>query len=159
MQWYCIDYWSEELGLDIAAIKRTQLARVGYLPGAELFLSKLQASGKRRVLVTNAHPVTLSMKNERVRLTEHFDACYSTHAFGAPKEDAAFWPPVVAYCVSPLEPMLTEMLPRVWPPTDTPVSVIEGEVGDVSLPLVPNLKVVPALTQPTLVPVAFGLVW
>ena len=29
---------------------------------------------------------------EQVRLTEHFDACYSTHAFGAPKEDAVFWP-------------------------------------------------------------------
>jgi len=92
MQWYCIDYWSEELGLDIAAIKRTELARIGYLPGAEAFLSKLQASGKRRVLLTNAHPVTLSIKNEQVRLTEHFDACYSTHAFGAPKEDAVFWP-------------------------------------------------------------------
>jgi HAD superfamily hydrolase (TIGR01509 family) len=92
MQWYCIDYWSEELGLDIAAIKRTELARVGYLPGAELFLSRLQKSGKRRVLVTNAHPVTLSMKNERVRLTAYFDACYSTHAFGAPKEDSVFWP-------------------------------------------------------------------
>jgi GMP/IMP 5'-nucleotidase len=92
MQWYCIDYWSEELDLDIAAIKRTELARVGYLPGAEAFLSKLKASGKRRVLVTNAHPVTLSIKNEQVRLTEHFDACYSTHAFGAPKEDVAFWP-------------------------------------------------------------------
>ena len=31
--------------------------------------------------MTNAHPVTLAMKNERSRLTEHFDACYSTHAF------------------------------------------------------------------------------
>jgi putative hydrolase of the HAD superfamily len=92
MQWYCIDYWSAELGLDIAAIKRAELAKVGYLPGAELFLSKLQGSGKRRVLVTNAHPVTLSMKNEQVRLTQHFDACYSTHTFGVPKEDALFWP-------------------------------------------------------------------
>jgi len=44
------------------------------------------------VLVTNAHPTTLAIKNERVSIMAHFDACYSTHPFHAPKEDAAFWP-------------------------------------------------------------------
>jgi putative hydrolase of the HAD superfamily len=92
MLWYCIDYWSGELGLDIAAIKREVLHRVGYLPGARDFLDKLKVSGKRRVLVTNAHPVTLAIKNEQSRLTDHFDAWYSTHTFHAPKEDARFWP-------------------------------------------------------------------
>ncbi len=92
MQWYCIDYWSRELGLDIARIKRATLGQVGYLPGAEDFLLKLKASGKRRVLVTNAHPTTLAIKDRQVRLTMHFDACYSTHMFDAPKEDAALWP-------------------------------------------------------------------
>src|SRR5580692_9262650 len=61
MQWYCVDYWSAELGLDIPAIKREALEGIGqtisYLPGALEFLGKLKASGKRRVLVTNAHPV------------------------------------------------------------------------------------------------------
>jgi len=92
MQWYCIDHWSRELGLEIAAIKRTTLSRIGYLPGAESFLRKLALKGKRRVLVTNAHPVTLAIKNERVALSGHFDALYSTHSFAVPKEDDAFWP-------------------------------------------------------------------
>ena len=92
IRWYCIEYWSEELGLDIASIKRAALEQVDYLPGAQGFLTKLQASGKRRVLVTNAHPVTLAIKNEQVGLMAYFDACYSTHPFRAPKEDAAFWP-------------------------------------------------------------------
>jgi 5'-nucleotidase len=92
IQWYCVDYWSRELDLDIVGIKRAALAQVGYLPGAQAFLSKLKLAGKRRVLVTNAHPVTLAIKNEQVCLTDQFDACYSTHAFGAPKEDADFWP-------------------------------------------------------------------
>jgi 5'-nucleotidase len=92
MQWYCIDYWSRELGLDIAAIKRASLAQVGYLPGAQEFLTWLGHRGMRRVLVTNAHPLTLAIKDEQVGLTGHFDACYSTHAFSAPKEDARFWP-------------------------------------------------------------------
>jgi putative hydrolase of the HAD superfamily len=92
IQWYCIDYWSRELDLNIAQIKRTALKQVGYLPGAEDFLLKLKESGKRRVLVTNAHPMTLAIKNEQVGLAAHFDACYSTHPFNAPKESSAFWP-------------------------------------------------------------------
>lgn len=66
--------------------------KIGYLPGAEDFLLRLKASGKRRVLVTNAHPMTLAIKSERVGLMAHFDACYSTHSFAAPKENADFWP-------------------------------------------------------------------
>ncbi len=92
LQWYCIEYWTRELNLDIGSIKREALARVGFLPGAEEFLSKLKASGKRRVLVTNAHPDTLRIKNEQVALNGYFDACYSTHAFSHPKEQAEFWP-------------------------------------------------------------------
>jgi putative hydrolase of the HAD superfamily len=92
LQWYCIEYWSRELELDIGGIKREALSEVGFLPGAEQFLSRLRDSGKRRALVTNAHPRTLAIKNERVALTQYFDACYSTHPFAAPKEDAAFWP-------------------------------------------------------------------
>jgi HAD superfamily hydrolase (TIGR01509 family) len=96
LQWYCIEYWTRELGLDIGSIKREALARVGFLPGAREFLLKLKDSGKRRVLVTNAHPKTLAIKNERVALTQYFDQCYSTHPFAAPKEDPAFWPRLAA---------------------------------------------------------------
>src|SRR5882724_1111853 len=96
LQWYCIEYWTRELRLDIGGIKRGALARVSFLPGAREFLSKLKDSGKRCVLVTNAHPRTLAIKNERVALTQYFDACYSAHSFAAPKEDPAFWPRLAA---------------------------------------------------------------
>jgi len=92
LQWYCIEYWTRELKLDIGSIKREALNEVCFLPGAEEFLLKLKDRGKRCVLVTNAHPKTLAIKNEQVALAGHFDACYSTHAFAHPKEDAAFWP-------------------------------------------------------------------
>jgi HAD superfamily hydrolase (TIGR01509 family) len=91
LQWYCIEYWTRELGLDIPALKREALLRVGYLPGAEMFLRKLRASGKRLLLVTNSHPTTLAIKDERVALTQYFDACYSSQPFDAPKEHAEFW--------------------------------------------------------------------
>jgi putative hydrolase of the HAD superfamily len=96
LQWYCIEYWTRELKLDIPALKRETLPRVGFLPGAEEFLRKLRSSGKRVVLVTNSHPTTLAIKNERVALTQYFDACYSSQPFDAPKEDAAFWPRLAA---------------------------------------------------------------
>jgi putative hydrolase of the HAD superfamily len=92
IEWYCIDHWTRELGLDIATIKRSTLEQVGFLPGAEGFLQKLKERGKRRVLVTNAHPTTLAFKDERVGVSAYFDACYSTHTFNVPKENAAFWP-------------------------------------------------------------------
>src|SRR5271163_4450099 len=90
LQWYCIEHWTRELKLDIGSIKREALARVTFLPGAEEFLTKLKASGKRCALVTNAHPATLRIKNEQVALGRYFDACYSTHSFAFPKEDAQF---------------------------------------------------------------------
>jgi 5'-nucleotidase len=96
LQWYCIEHWTRELNLDIGAIKREALAQVSFLPGAQEFLTRLKASGKRCVLVTNAHPKTLAIKNERVALTQYFDACYSTHPFAAPKESAGFWPRLCA---------------------------------------------------------------
>jgi 5'-nucleotidase len=91
LNWYCIEYWTRELGLDIPALKREALLRVDFLPGAEKFLRKLRATGKRVLLVTNSHPTTLAIKNERVALTRYFDACYSSKPFDAPKEHAAFW--------------------------------------------------------------------
>jgi 5'-nucleotidase len=91
LNWYCIEYWTRELRLDIPALKREALLRVDFLPGAESFLRKLRVSGKRVLLVTNSHPTTLAIKNQRVALTQYFDACYSSQPFDAPKENPAFW--------------------------------------------------------------------
>jgi 5'-nucleotidase len=91
LSWYCIDYWSRELALDIPALKREVLGRVDFLPGAEDFLRKLRERRKRVLLVTNSHPTTLAIKNQRVDLTRYFDACYSSQPFDAPKEHPAFW--------------------------------------------------------------------
>jgi len=103
LQWYCIEYWSRQLELDIVSLKRETLARVGFLPGARDFLDRLKVSGKRVVLVTNAHPHTLAIKdeavalrNEGLALSRYFHACYSTHPFEFPKEQAGFWPRLAA---------------------------------------------------------------
>jgi len=91
IDWYCIEYWTRELGLDIGALKRAARDEVRFLPGAQEFLARLQGSGKRLVLITNAHPETLAIKDGRVGLSRHFHASYSAHPFQAPKEHPDFW--------------------------------------------------------------------
>jgi putative hydrolase of the HAD superfamily len=91
LDWYCVDYWSRELGLDVPALKRAMGERIGWLPGAESFLQRVRARGKRTVLMTNAHPEALRIKDERTGVTRYFDAVHSSHTFGAPKENAQFW--------------------------------------------------------------------
>ncbi len=91
LSWYCIEYWSRELGLDVAALKRDQSQRVSWLPGAQEFLRTLRERGKRLVLLTNAHPEALRIKDERTGVTGFMDAVFSSHTFGAPKEDPRFW--------------------------------------------------------------------
>jgi len=102
LNWYCVDYWSRELGLDVVALKRASAERIGWLPGAEEFLRRLRARGKRVVLFTNAHPEALRVKDERTGVTKYFDAVYSSHTFGAPKENPLFWERVRA--VEPFDP-------------------------------------------------------
>ena len=91
INWYCIDYWSRELELDIGDLKRAVRHEVRFLPGAEDFLLRLAATGKRRVLVTNSHPETLAIKTTHVPLAAYFDASHSSHDFALPKEHPAFW--------------------------------------------------------------------
>jgi putative hydrolase of the HAD superfamily len=95
LPWYSTEYWSRELGLDIPRLKRADAHRVRWLPGAREFLAAARARGKRLVLLTNAHPQALAIKDERTGVLGHFDASFSSHALGAPKEDARFWQALV----------------------------------------------------------------
>jgi 5'-nucleotidase len=61
-----------------------------------VFVLRLRRQGKRMALVTNAHPETLAVKDGQLDFKGHFDAVYSSHPFGAPKENPAFWPKFAA---------------------------------------------------------------
>jgi HAD superfamily hydrolase (TIGR01509 family) len=91
LDWYCMEYWTRELELDVTALHRTHARRIDWLPGAQEALAGLKARGKRLVLITNSHPHTLQVKDETVGVRRHFDAVYSSHEFGAAKEDQRFW--------------------------------------------------------------------
>lgn len=91
LEWYCLDHWSEYLDLDVAGLHRAQNHRIGYLPGAERFLTSVRAHDIRLLLVTNSHLDTLEIKDEVTGVTQHFDGIYSSHTFGVPKERQEFW--------------------------------------------------------------------
>ncbi|MCK9530746.1 MAG: GMP/IMP nucleotidase [Gammaproteobacteria bacterium] len=91
IQWYCVDYWSDVLGLDVALLKREVEHLIGVHPHVIGFLQALRRSGRRVVLVTNAHMKSLGLKMERTRLAGHFDSIVCSHEFGQPKESQGFW--------------------------------------------------------------------
>ena len=91
LDWYCVDYWSRELGLDIPQLKEEVDHLIAVHPHVLEFLAALRAQAKRMVLVTNAHGKTLALKFRRTRLGEHFDAVVCSHDLGLPKERVDFW--------------------------------------------------------------------
>ncbi|MDQ2639271.1 MAG: HAD-IA family hydrolase [Pseudomonadota bacterium] len=91
LNWYCLDYWSRMLELDLSSIKSAHDERIAWLPGAQDFLRRQRAAGRRLVLATNSHPETLRIKDRKVGIRPLLDEMYSSHQFGAPKEYAEFW--------------------------------------------------------------------
>ncbi len=85
LNWYCLDYWSERLGLDICAMTSEQGPRATLREDTVPFLDALKACGKRRILLTNAHPHNLAVKLKHTGLDAHLDLLLSTHTFGYPK--------------------------------------------------------------------------
>jgi len=91
LEWYCVEHWSAELGLDIVELKRRHRHRIGYLPGATTFLAEMRAAGKRLAIVTNAHPQTIAVKIAATGIDEHVDEIVSSHDYAVPKESGEFW--------------------------------------------------------------------
>ena len=91
IDWYCIDYWTRELGMDIALLKEEVDHLIAVHPHVIEFLKALKQAGKQRVLVTNAHGKAIQLKMRRTPLGNHLDAIVCAHDFGVPKEDLQFW--------------------------------------------------------------------
>jgi putative hydrolase of the HAD superfamily len=88
---YCIEFWSQDLGVDIGALHRERRADVAWLPGAREFLERMRAAGKRLLLLTNSHPIALEVKHEQTRVLDYLDESVTSHEFGYPKEHPGFW--------------------------------------------------------------------
>lgn len=91
LNWYCVDYWTRELGLDIAALKESIRDKIAVRPYVEEFLEALHMHGKRVVLVTNAHPLSFQVKLKETGLGRYFHRIITSHELHHPKEDQQFW--------------------------------------------------------------------
>ena len=91
LEWYCLDYWSEALQLDIAGLKAEISELIIVLPHVTEFLTKIQQTSKKVLLVTNAHRNSLDLKMEKTCLHVFFDDIISSHDFGFAKEHPEFW--------------------------------------------------------------------
>ena len=91
INWYCLDYWTRELDLDIPLLKEEVKHLIQIHPYVIEFLESLHKADKRRVLVTNAHQKSLDLKMNNTPLGGLLDKIISAHQLGLPKEAPAFW--------------------------------------------------------------------
>ena len=91
LKWYCLEFWSESLQLDIRALKEEVKHKIAVRPHVEEFLQRLRQHGKKVVLITNAHPHSLSLKLEVTAIDRWLDIIISSHEFQQPKEAQQFW--------------------------------------------------------------------
>lgn len=91
LEWYCVDHWSRELGLDIVLLKQEVDHLIAVHPHVVDFLDAMRSLGKMVLLVTNAHQKSLALKLERTQLGGHFDRVICSHDLGYPKESQEFW--------------------------------------------------------------------
>jgi HAD superfamily hydrolase (TIGR01509 family) len=91
LDWYCIEYWSDRLGLDIASLKHEQRHMIAIRPSVPEFLDRLSRELSDVRLVTNAHQKVVELKMRETGLARYFDWIITSHEIGAPKEDVRFW--------------------------------------------------------------------
>jgi HAD superfamily hydrolase (TIGR01509 family) len=91
LSWYCLDYWADKLDIDIVSAKREIHHLISIRDDSLPFINALKASGREVILVTNAHPDSLSLKVEHTQLDQHIDQLISTHEFAITKESQVLW--------------------------------------------------------------------
>ena len=91
LNWYCVDFWTERIGLDIRSLKEDVSHKIAIRPYVEEFLQMLHDRGKRVVLVTNAHPASIAIKMKKTELDKYLNRIISSHEYGMAKEEPGFW--------------------------------------------------------------------
>jgi putative hydrolase of the HAD superfamily len=91
LNWYCTDFWSQQVGFDIVPHKNDLKHLIRERADAFAFLAAVKASGRRLILATNAHRASLDLKLAETGFGHHFDAMVSSHDYGHAKEEHVFW--------------------------------------------------------------------
>jgi HAD superfamily hydrolase (TIGR01509 family) len=113
LDWYCMDFWSATLDLDIAGLKADTRDRIAVRPNAIELLERLRQHDKRVLLVTNAHPDSLALKMHHTGIEQHFHSVISSHTLGKAKEQPGFWIDLLA--VEHFDPQRTLLIDDTLP--------------------------------------------
>lgn len=114
LQWYCLDYWSQQTQLPIAELKKEVAHHIQARPHSLRFLRFLQAQGKQVLLITNAHRDSLHLKLACTDISPYFAAIISSHDYGHPKETQAFWQALArAQEFNPARTLFVDDTPRI----------------------------------------------
>jgi len=91
LSWYCLDYWTDELNINILKLKDDIKELIKLRPQAVNFLKHISQLDKKCIMVTNAHQDLISMKLEKIDIGVYFDQIICAHDLGMPKEHIEFW--------------------------------------------------------------------
>lgn len=91
MNFYRFDYWRDFTGLNMVHLHQQATELIEFLPSAQAFLAALVQANKRAIVVTNADRQSLEVKEPVLQLAAKVDKVISSHDYGAPKEEHAFW--------------------------------------------------------------------
>ena len=93
LNFYCVEYWSNTLDIEIVTLKREADEKIRFLPGAEQLLQqvRLQPHSPKLAIATNAHREVFNIKDEKLKLSARVDDVFCANEFGSPKEENHFW--------------------------------------------------------------------
>ena len=91
LSWYCYDYWTKTLGLDIHQLQHQCKDKIQWREDTVWFLKTLKELNKKIVILTNAHPSGIKLKDQQTQLLSHVDLVISSHDIGHAKESGDFW--------------------------------------------------------------------
>jgi len=91
LDFYCLDTWQQFTQVDMHQLHLSCAELVQFRPGAKTFLRHWQATATTTILVTNAHRLSLTVKDQYCGISALLDAVVSCHDYGAPKESQEFW--------------------------------------------------------------------
>jgi GMP/IMP 5'-nucleotidase len=117
LNWYCLDYWSHQLNLDIPSLKQEIKHLIKIRPFVVEFLQQLKHGHQQVILVTNAHRTGLQIKLDHTGLAALVDKIVVSHDFRTPKEDPVFWRQM--HRIHPFDPKRTLLI-------DDNISVLES---------------------------------
>ncbi len=91
LNWYCVHFWSDQVGFDIMPHKHSVAHHIAYRETAEEFLRECNANCNDVRMVTNSHRKVLELKIELTEIDQYFLQMLCSHELGHPKEDDEFW--------------------------------------------------------------------